>query len=403
MPTYTFKGRNLRTGVQVAGQRFAVNKQTLAGLLRKEQIALTSITEKGKEFALPRLRQGVKDKEVAIFTRQFSVMLDAGLPIVQCLEIIANQQENKTFQTVLLHIRDDVETGMTLSDAMAKHPKVFDQLFSSMIAAGEAGGILDTILQRLTTFIEKLVKLKRALKSAMIYPVAVLSVAVIVVFIILWKAIPIFATLFQGLGADLPAPTRFVIFLSNFIEDYVLFIFAAVFLFFMGIRSYYRTNSGRRVLDALLLKVPLLGEIFTKIGTARFSRTLSTLITSGVPILEGLEITAKTAGNVIIQEAILKTRRSIEEGKTLSEPMKQTNIFGPMVTQMIAVGEQTGELDTMLSKVADYYEEEVDTVVENLMTIMEPLLLVILGAIVGGIVISMYLPMFSLINKMGGG
>lgn len=403
MPVYIYRGRG-RDNRTITGERFAVSKEALAMALRREQIVALSIREKGKELELPLLkRKKVKDKEIAIFARQLAVMIEAGLPIVQCLDIIAEQKENKAFKTVLQQVRSDVEGGASLADAMQKHPKVFDQLFTSMVAAGESSGALDVILQRLSIYLDKVVKLKRALKSASIYPAAVLTVAFLVVLLLMWKAVPVFKGLFEGLGAQLPLPTRIVIGISDFVADYILFIFAGLALAAFGLRAYYGSEPGRKMIDALVLKIPILGEVFKKIATARFARTLATLLTSGIAITEGLEITARAAGNSVIRNAILRTRRSIEEGKTLSDPLAASGVFSPMVVQMIGVGEQTGELDAMLTKIADYFEEEVDATMANLMTILEPVIIVFLGAVVGGIVISMYLPLFSLVAKLASG
>jgi type IV pilus assembly protein PilC len=401
MPVYVYKGRQLRSHSVVLGERFAADTQALAAILRKEQIAPIFIREKKEKLKFSGFSmQRVSVKELALFSRQFAIMLDAGLPLVQCLEILGNQTPNKVFKKILLQILNDVESGSTLSDAMRKHPKAFDELYTNMIAAGEAGGILDSILKRLTVFSEKIVKLRRAIVSASMYPSIVLSVAAAVIVIILYFAIPIFKTLFEGLDAPLPFVTRFVIGLSNMLKSYILFILGAVGVAIFGVRSYYHTDQGRKAIDGLMLRLPILGDVFRKIAVARFSRTLSTLLTSGVSIIEALEITARTAGNSVVQEAILSTRKAIEEGRTLSEPLKATGIFPSMVTQMVSVGEQTGELDTMLSKVADYFEEEVDATVASMMTIMEPVLMVFLGVVIGGIVISMYLPIFTLIGKL---
>ncbi len=399
MPAYVFKGKT-RSGAATSGERTADSKDAVIAMLRREQILVTSVKEKGKEIALPKFGSGITPKAVAIFTRQFSVMIDAGLPLVQCLEILGTQQDNPNFQKVLLQVRQDVEGGSSLADAMKKHPKVFDDLFTNMIAAGEAGGILDTILKRLATYIEKSVKLKSQVKSALVYPAAVISIAVLVVGVILWKVIPTFASLFAGLGAQLPLPTRIVIWVSNWLVRLMLplVIGGAVGTFFL--RRYYETYKGRRVIDRMLLRMPVIGLILRKIAVARFCRTLATLISSGVPILDGLEITARTSGNAIVEDAIMETRKSVEGGQSLAAPLKQTDVFPPMVVQMISVGEQTGALDTMLSKIADFYEDEVDTAVANLMTLMEPILILFLGTVVGGIVISMYLPIFSLINQL---
>jgi type IV pilus assembly protein PilC len=328
-------------------------------------------------------------------------MIDAGLPLVQCLEILGSQQEIKAFQRALLTIRQEVESGSTLADAMRKHPKVFSDLYTNMVAAGEAGGILDTILQRLAIYIEKAVKLNSQVKAAMIYPVAVISIAVIVIIVILWKVIPVFAALFEGLGAELPGPTVFVMKLSYFINDFWWLIGGVGFATWISIQKYHATYKGKRVLDGLLLRSPILGMLLRKIAVARFCRTLATLTSSGVPILEGLEITARTAGNSVIEDALMATRKSVEEGKTISEPLADTDVFPSMVVQMIAVGEQTGALDAMLSKIADFYEDEVDTAVAGLMKLLEPVLIAFLGVAIGGIVIAMYMPMFALIGQVG--
>ena len=399
MPAYVFKGKT-RAGAATSGERNADSKDAVIAMLRREQILVTSVKEKGKEFALPKFGTGITHKDVAIFVRQFSVMIDAGLPLVQCLEILGSQQDNPNFAKVLIQVRQDVEGGSSLADAMKKHPKVFDNLFTNMIAAGEAGGILDIILKRLATYIEKAVKLKSQVKSAMIYPIAVISIAGLVVGVILWKVIPTFAALFAGLGAQLPLPTRIVIQLSNWTVRLMIPGVIGLLASIYGIKKYHETHKGRRVLDGILLKMPVLGMILRKIAVARFCRTLATLISSGVPILDALEITALTSGNAIVEDAIMETRKSVEGGQSLAGPLKQTDVFPPMVVQMISVGEQTGALDNMLSKIADFYEDEVDTAVANLMTLMEPILILFLGTVVGGIVISMYLPIFDLINQI---
>jgi type IV pilus assembly protein PilC len=339
-------------------------------------------------------------KNLAIFTRQFSVMIDAGLPLVQCLDILGKQEPHKGFADVILTVRSDVESGAALADAMKKHPKTFDALYSNMIAAGEAGGILDTILKRLASYIEKAVKLASQVKSAMVYPVAVIVIAGAVVGVILWKVIPTFASLFSGLGADLPLPTRIVIAMSDNLVRYFPFLLVIGGAGVYGFRQYYGTENGRRTVDRTVLRMPVLGGIMRKIAVARFCRTLATLISSGVPILDGLEITAKTAGNAIIEDAVMLTRKSIERGETISAPLKETAVFPAMVTQMIGVGEATGALDTMLAKIADFYEDEVDTAVAGLLTLLEPIMIAFLGTIVGGIVIAMYLPIFDLISKL---
>jgi type IV pilus assembly protein PilC len=373
--------------------------------LRRDQILVTRITPaKVKPVAADakagKLGKRVKTKNLAVFTRQFSVMIDAGLPLVQCLDILGSQEDDKNFAAVILQTRSDVESGQSLADAMRQHPKTFDPLYTNMVAAGEAGGILDTILKRLASYIEKAVKLAGQVKSAMIYPIAVIVIAGLVVGVILWKVIPTFASLFAGLGASLPLPTRIVIALSDNLVRFFPFLLVAGIAGVYGFRRYYLTNGGRRVVDRSLLRAPILGDILRKIAVARFCRTLSTLIASGVPILDGLEITAKTSGNSVIEDAVMVTRKSIERGETIAAPLKETDVFPSMVTQMIGVGEATGALDTMLSKIADFYEEEVDVAVAGLLTLMEPVMIAVLGVIVGGIVISMYLPIFDLISKL---
>ncbi|PYU79003.1 MAG: pilus assembly protein PilC [Acidobacteria bacterium] len=400
MPDYKYQGTS-RSGGSVSGVMTASNKAELASLLKRQQITATKMTEKGKEFNMPQFGGGVNAKELAIFTRQFSVMIDAGLPLVQCLEILATQQENKFFQKVLINTRGQVEGGATLSAAMRGSPKVFDPLYVNMVEAGETGGILDTILQRLSTYIEKNVKLQRAVKSALVYPVGVLTVAGGVITLLLWKVVPIFSTLFAGLGVDLPLPTKIVIALSNFVGSiFGLLILVALGGAIFGVKVWYGTSQGRFVLDSIILKLPVLGILMRKIAVARFTRTLGTLISSGVPILEGLDITARTAGNAVVERALQKVRKSLEEGKSLTEPLKESEVFPGMVTQMIAVGEQTGAMDAMLQKIADFYEEEVDAAVKDLLTALEPIMIVFLGVVVGGVVISMYLPLFSLIGKL---
>jgi len=404
MATFAFSGRT-RSGENVSGERIGDTMDAVVAALKREQIQVTRIQPaQAKTGAVAGARKlkakSVPAKNLAVFTRQFSVMIDAGLPLVQCLEILGNQEEHKYFAQVILATRGDVEGGMSLAEAMKRHPKCFDALFCNMIAAGEAGGILDTILKRLATYIEKAVKLKAQVKSAMIYPVAVIVIACVVIGVILWKVIPTFASLFAGLGAELPLPTRIVIGLSNNLVRFMPFIIIGFFVIGWGFRTYYATEKGRRVIDAITLKMPILGPILRKIAVARFCRTLSTLMASGVPILDGLDITAKTSGNAIIEDAILTTRKSIERGETIAAPLKETGVFPGMVVQMIGVGEATGALDTMLGKIADFYEEEVDVAVEGLLTLLEPVMIAFLGGAVGGIVIAMYMPIFDLISKL---
>ncbi len=393
----------------VAGEREAATQDELRALLRREQIVLTQASEKGREISIPKLgrRKKVKSKELAVFTRQFSVMIDAGLPLVQCIDILGEQQLNAFFKDVLRQVRQNVEEGSTLFAALQKHPKVFDSLYTHMVEAGETGGVLDLILQRLATLIEKIVKLKRSIVSASIYPAAVIVVAIGAIAIIMVVVIPQFQQIFLGLlgpGEALPLPTRIVMAISGFVAGWgglatlVTLIGSGV-----GTGYYYKTPKGRWQIDALLLKAPIIGSILRKVGVARFARILSTLLSSGVPILQSLDITAKTAGNVIIEDAILKVRAGVERGENFVDPLKATNVFPHMVGQMIGVGEQTGALDAMLSKIADFYEEEVDTAIADLLGLMEPVLIAFLGVTIGSIVISMYLPLFTLIGKLAGG
>jgi len=408
MPTYVFKGQN-RLNEIVSGERVADNREALRQALRREQITLMSVKEKGREIGIPKLagKRKVKSKDLAIFTRQFSVMIDAGLPLVQCLDILSQQQQNKYFQQVLAQVRQDVEEGSTLATAMSRHPKVFDQLYANMVEAGETGGILDLILQRLSTFIEKIVKLKRDVVSALIYPAAVILLAIAAIAVIMIVVIPQFQNIFLGLlgpGEPLPLPTRIVVGISNFLAGWGgLGILVGIIAAAVGLKIYYKTPKGRKVIDTILLKVPILGPIFLKIGMARFSRTLSTLLSSGVPILQSLDITAKTAGNVVIEEAIIAIRGAVEQGKSFVEPLRASEIFPHMVAQMVGIGEQTGALDAMLGKIADFYEQEVDSAIANLMTLIEPALIGFLGVTIGSIVVAMYLPMFTLIGKLSQG
>jgi len=398
MPNFVWKGKG-RTGQLQQGVLLADSRNAAVATLRRQQIQVTSIKEQSRQIPLmPRLPVRVPRKRLAIFTRQFSVMLDAGLPLVQCLEILGSQEDNRHFKEIIRQVRIDVESGASLADAMRKHPVAFDDLYVSMIAAGEAGGILDIILQRLSSYIEKSVRLASQVRTAMMYPAAVISIAVLVVWIILWKVIPVFGQLFAGVGAELPFLTRVVIASSNFVGRYSIFIIALIIAGAMALNRWHKTYRGRRVIDAFMLRLPVLGQLLLKIAVARFCRTLSTLTSSGVPILEGLEITARTAGNAVVEDAIMATRKAVEEGKTISEPLAETKVFPPMVVQMINVGEQTGALDQMLSKIADFYEEEVDTAVQGLMKLIEPLLITFLGAVIGTIVTAMYMPMYTIIK-----
>jgi type IV pilus assembly protein PilC len=402
MPVFTYSGKNA-SGQKVSGERNATNKQALVAQLRRERIVPGPVRQKGREFSIPSFGSGkVKVKEIAIFFRQFSVMIDAGLPLVQCLEILAANQENPTFQKTLTGVRTTVEGGATLANAMRQFPVVFDDLSTNMIEAGETGGILDIILQRLSIYVEKAVKLRAAVKSALIYPVSVVSLAFLIVAALLKWVVPIFANLFMGLGVDLPLPTKIVIGLSHFIGQFwLVFIFGSVGIVF-GLKQVRKSPKGRYYFDMALLKLPILGSLLRKIAVARFTRTLGTLITSGVPILEGLSITARTSGNAVLEEALMKVRKAIEEGRTIVDPLRESGVFPNMVSQMIGVGEATGAMDSMLQKIADFYEDEVDSATKDMMAMLEPVIIGLLGVMVGGIVISLYMPLFSMIAKLAG-
>jgi type IV pilus assembly protein PilC len=402
MPVFTFSGKNT-AGEKINGERVAANKQVLATQLRREQISAPTIREKGKEFALPTFGSSkVKTKDIAIFFRQFSVMIDAGLPLVQCLEILAANQENTSFQKTLTGVRTTVEGGSTLANAMRQFPKVFDDLSTNMIEAGETGGILDIILQRLAQYVEKAVKLKSAVKSALIYPVAVISLAGLVVGALLKWVVPIFSNLFAGLGVALPLPTRIVMGLSAFVGQFWWFFIIGGVGAVFGIKQIRKDPRGRYWMDYGMLKLPVIGILLRKIAVARFTRTLGTLITSGVPILEGLSITARTSGNAVLEQALMRVRKAIEEGRTIVDPLRESGVFPNMVTQMIGVGEATGAMDNMLQKIADFYEDEVDTATKDMLAMLEPVIIAVLGVVVGGIVISLYMPLFSMIAKLAG-
>ncbi len=402
MPVFTFTGTDPQ-GKKIAGERLADSKAAVTMQLRRERITPGAIKEKGKEFALPKLGTGkVPVKDIAVFFRQFSVMIDAGLPLVQCLEILAANQENQIFQKCLTGVRQSVEGGSTLSNAMRQYPKIFDDLTTNMIEAGEAGGILDTILQRLATYVEKAVKLKAAVKSALIYPISVISIAALVVGCLLKFVVPIFANMFVSMGVDLPLPTKIVIGLSNFVGRFWWLVIGGMVLIFVAIKYIRKDPKGRYMFDKMLLNLPVLGTVLRKIAVARFTRTLGTLITSGVPILEGLTITARTSGNAVLEDALMKVRKAVEEGRTIVDPLKESGVFPNMVTQMIGVGEATGAMDAMLQKIADFYEDEVDSATKDMLTLLEPLMIGFLGVAVGGIVISLYMPLFSMIAKLSG-
>ncbi len=399
MPTYAVRGMTA-TGERWERDLTAASRAELEARLTRDRIRPLVIREKGREFVIPIFGGGVSAKEMSIFTRQLSTMIDAGLPLVQSLEILATQQDNKTFQKTLTGVRTQVESGSTLANALRQYPKVFDDLYTNMVEAGEAGGILDNVLQRLAVYIEKNVKLKAAVKSALIYPTAVVSIMMLIVFALMKWVVPVFVKLFLDLGVNLPLPTRIVMNISQAVQSFWWLMGLVLIGLIFAVRAYYATPGGRYLIDSLMLRIPLIGILLRKIATARFCRTLGTLLSSGVPILDGLTITARTSGNAVIEKALLAVRKAVEEGRTLVDPLKSSGVFPTMVSQMIGVGEQTGALDAMLSKIADFYEEEVDTAVKDLLTAMEPIILVMIGVVVGGIVISLYLPLFDLIGKM---
>ncbi|WP_298270914.1 type II secretion system F family protein [Geobacter sp.] len=405
MPKYNWEARS-RTGSMQKGVMEAANFSLVESQLKRYGFTNISVKEEGKglsmELKLPGFAKKVETKDIVVFTRQFATMIDSGLPLVQCLDILSSQQENKTFKDVLVKVKETVEGGSTFADALSKHPKVFDDLYVNLVAAGEIGGILDTILNRLAAYIEKAMKLKKQIKGAMVYPTTIMSIAVIVVGVILIFVIPTFAKMFADFGGELPAPTKFVIALSNFIVKYIILIIGLIFAVIVAIKKYYATPKGRKVIDALALKAPIAGPLIRKVSVAKFTRTLGTMISSGVPIMDGLEIVAKTAGNKIVEEAIFKVRQAISEGKTMAEPLQECGIFPPMVVQMISVGEATGAMDAMLTKIADFYDDEVDEAVGAMTAMMEPLLMVFLGTTVGGLVVAMYLPIFKLAGAVGG-
>jgi type IV pilus assembly protein PilC len=401
MPIYQWEGKTLK-GVIKKGELEAPSESALRIHLRQQNIIPTKIGGKAKEFALPMLfRKKVRQRSIAVFTRQLATMIDAGLPLVQSLEILASQQESKVFKNIIREIREDVEEGSTFAGALKKHPHTFDELYTNLVVAGEEGGILDNILTRLANYIEKAESLKKKVKSALVYPLTIVGVAVIVVMILMIFVIPVFEQIFKSAGQSLPLPTLITLTVSKFIKDYVIFIIPGLFVLFYLFKKYYQTESGKTLIDRLLLKPPVLGLLLKKIAVARFSRTLGTLVSSGVPILDGLTIVSKTAGNKTVEIAILNARVSIREGETIAEPLSRSGVFPPMVTQMISVGESTGALDSMLSKIADFYEEEVDMAVANLTSLMEPFLMIFLGIVIGGIVISMYLPIFRMASAVG--
>ena len=406
MPVYVWKGRTTGGEIQTGELTFDTQEEVLAAL-RKKRIIISSVREKKADikFTMPKIGTGVSTRDLAIFTRQFATMINAGLPLVQCLDILSKQTEKENFRIIIAQTMREVEAGTTLAEALAKkeNNKVFDELFVNMVEAGEAGGILDEILQRLATFIEKAEALKRKIQGAMVYPAVVMTVAILATAFMLIFIIPTFARMFTAFGGELPLPTKIVMGLSSFLRSFWWVMLGGLVATAFGIKRYYETERGRMVIDKQLLRIPVLGDVLRKGAVARFTRTLGTLISSGVPILTGLEITARTAGNRVIQEAIMAARASIREGETISAPLRQSNVFPPMVVQMISVGEETGALDDMLTRIADFYDSEVDTAVDSLTSLIEPIMIVFMGTVVGGMVIAMYLPMFKLINVVAGG
>jgi len=393
-----------RRGELKKGEMDAADEAVVRGALRRQGLKSIIVKKKPKDILeyLPFLKQKVKEKDIVVFARIFSTMINAGLPLIQCLDLLAQQEQNKTFAAIITSVKEDIEGGSTLHDALKKHPKIFDELFVSLVAAGESGGILDVILNRVSSYMEKALKLKRRVKSAMTYPAIVLIVAVGVVALLLVYVIPVFKKLFEGMGGQLPGPTQLVVNISEFTQSYFLFMIGVVIVVVFIFRRYYRTEKGRLNIDALVLKAPVFGPLIKKIAVAKFTRTLSTMLGSGVPILEGLTIVSKTAGNVIVENAIMKTRQSISEGRTIAEPLAETDVFPPMVVQMIAVGEATGALDAMLAKIADFYDDEVDVAVSALTAMLEPFMMIFLGVVVGGMIICMYLPIFQIASVVAG-
>ena len=398
MPVFIWEGKT-RQGETRAGTMEAPNADIVIERLKQQQISASKVKKKPVEIHL-KIGSGVTPKEVVVFTRQFATMIDAGLPLVQCLEILGSQQANVHFQKVISGVKNDVESGSTLADALAKHPKVFDDLYVNLVAAGEVGGILDTILNRLATYMEKNLKLIRQVKGAMVYPTAVLLVAGVVTSVLLIWVIPVFEKMFRDFGGSLPAPTQFVIDLSNGLRAQLIPVAVGLVVIYVAFRAIGKTPKGRLFYDNVQLKAPVLGPLFRKVAVAKFTRTLGTMISSGVPILDALQITARSAGNKVVENAVMYTRERISEGRTMADPLAETGVFPPMVVQMIAVGESTGAMDTMLQKIADFYEEEVDAAVAALSALLEPLMMVVLGVLLGGLIIAMYLPIFELADNI---
>jgi len=402
MPIFLWEGE-ARKGEIKKGELEATDETAARNILRHQGYRSVVIKRKPKDVSeyFPFLKQKVKEKNVVVFARVFATMINAGLPLIQCLELLASQEENKTFAKMITAIKDDVAGGATLTDAFKKYPEVFDELFVNLVAAGESGGILDVILGRLSNYMEKAMKLKARVKGAMTYPISVLVISIGVVAVLLLKVIPVFQSMFEGMGSTLPAPTQFLVNASQFTKHYFLYMVGVVVFIGYAFKRFYKTEKGRLLCDDLILKAPVFGPLLKKVAVAKFTRTMSTMMASGVPILEGLAIVSKTAGNRIIEMALMKTRQSISEGKPIAEPLAETNIFPPMVVQMIAVGEATGALDAMLAKIADFYDDEVDAAVDALTALLEPFMMVFLGGVVGGMIIAMYLPIFQMASVVG--
>jgi type IV pilus assembly protein PilC len=403
MPVFIWEGTTKR-GEPRKDEMEAPNEGAVRIQLRRQGIQNITIKKKPKDLFenVKFLQPKVKEKDVVVFARQFATMINAGLPIVHSLELLAQEEENKTFKKVITEIKEDIEGGTTLTDSLKKHPTIFDELFVNLINAGEAGGILDVILNRLSVYMEKAIKLKSKVKGAMTYPAATLVIALAVVILLLWKVVPVFQEMFEGVGGALPGPTQFLVDASNFVQHNILYIFASLIIFYFAYKRYYRTERGRLQIDKLILKAPVFGILLKKVAVAKFSRTLSTMISSGVPILEGLEIVSKTAGNRVVENVLMDTKKSISEGKTIAEPLAQAQVFPSMVVSMIAVGENTGALDAMLAKIADFYDDEVDAAVEAMTSLLEPFMMVFLGGVVGGMIVALYLPIFNMAGAVSG-
>jgi type IV pilus assembly protein PilC len=403
MPVYLWEGTT-KKGEKKKGEMEAANESAVRIQLRRQRIKPEHIKKKPKDILenIPFLQEKVKERDVAVFARQFATMINAGLPIIQCLDLLAEEETNRTFKKVVRGIKEDIEGGSAFSDALKQYPDIFDDLFVNLVAAGEAGGILDVILNRLATYLEKAMELKRKVKGAMTYPFTVLAVAIAVVILLLYKVVPVFEEMFAGMGSALPGPTQFLVDTSRFVQHNILYMLGIFIILVFAFRRYYRTERGRLLVDRTLLKVPVFGILLKKVAVAKFSRTLSTMMSSGVPILDGLEIVSKTAGNKVVENALMKTRKSIREGRTIAEPLSEAGIFPSMVVSMIAVGENTGALDAMLEKIADFYDSEVDVAVGALTSLLEPVMMVFLGGVVGGMIVALYLPIFSMAGAIGG-